>query len=210
MSKPISPDTIRAIADVILFFKTAFSVVMALAITEAFKQSIADKTRDGSIHWDTVPSLVAFLALSFPFFQGMSRYFFAAYGNIEAARQPYAVHLMIDSVNFMVEAAIFFVMSRCLAAAQWHRFYGCVLVMALVDLAWTFIGGDPHDQDFRIWVSLDIGLALAVIILLLVFRRTQHPLHASLAGMAAIVVRSTIDYVLLWNSYFPPLDAPGS
>ncbi len=198
-------ETPRANADVVVFFNTSFSVVMALAITEAFKQSIADRNRDGTIHWDTVPALIAFLALAFPFFQGMSRYLFATYGDIEGAPQPYSVHLMIDGVNFLAEAAVFFVMSRCLAAAQWRRFYHCILVMAAIDLAWTLVVGDPRDPHFKVWVYLDVGLALAVTVLLLAYPRNGRALPASLLGMAVVLIRSVIDYSVLWDAYFPPL-----
>src|SRR5438046_924046 len=123
------------IRNVILFFQGAFTFILALALTESFKQFVADKAEreeDRHIHWERLWSLISFLFLIMPFFQGMSRYYYSEY---LAAEIPdhYDFLLMFDGICFLTEAAIFFVMSRTLAPVLWRRFYSSVLLLFMVD-----------------------------------------------------------------------------
>jgi len=72
-------DPSKPIPEVVLFFKSTFAIVLALALAEAFKQSVSDKVEEADhevIFWRKVPALCSFLLLIIPFYQGMSRYFF--------------------------------------------------------------------------------------------------------------------------------------
>ncbi len=122
-------------------FQRAFTIVLALALAEAFKQFIADKAdkpEDRVIHWDRLPALLSFLFLAFPFFHGMSRYFFVTYIHTTTPPPHYAVYLMIDGIAFLFESAMFFVMSRTLSAGQWRRYYLSVLLLLAIDVAVGF------------------------------------------------------------------------
>jgi hypothetical protein len=100
---------INAVPDVITFFRNTFTIILALALTESFKQFVSDrgdKTDKTLVHWDRLPSLLSFLFLVIPFFHGMSRYFFDRYvaGSLPV---PYATPLLLDSSVFVAESALF-------------------------------------------------------------------------------------------------------
>lgn len=117
-------------------------MVLALALTEAFKQFVADKAEkpeDPIVHWERLPALVGFLLLIFPFFHGMSRHIFLSYMNVEVAPPFYSMFLMIDGIVFMLESAIFFAMSRALSPGQWRHYYWSVMLLMLVDTLWAIL-----------------------------------------------------------------------
>ncbi len=128
-----------------------FSIVLALALGEAFKQAVAEHrpgaTSGGDIQWDRLPALLTFLVLILPFYQGMNRYLLLTYGAVPASQHQYsAIALIIDGAAFMVELAVFFAMSRNLANSRWRYFYWIVLFLLVVDTLWGFSALlHPHD-----------------------------------------------------------------
>lgn len=150
------------ITDAILFFPRVFSVVLALALTESFKQFIADRAAergDRVVHWDRLPALIAFLVLVFPFYQGMSRYFFTTYGNLDVLPKPYSASLMFDGIAFTCESALFFVMSRALSPSQWWRYNITVLVLLLIDSIWGVLANLIHGTPIESWIILNFVFA---------------------------------------------------
>src|SRR5690349_3178439 len=132
---------------VVIFFRSAFTVVLALALGEAFKQFVTDRIAGEGryqepkpdfpiILWTRLPALLSFLFLIWPFFQGMNRYFNKTYQS-GSMPQPYSLYLSIDGILFTVEAALFFVMSRALPVAKWRLFYLCTLGLLVVDSIWA-------------------------------------------------------------------------
>ena len=130
----------------VLFFRNTFTVVLALALGEAFKQFVTDRfAGDGHyqeakqdypiILWTRLPTLLSFLFLIWPFFRGMNRYFYVTYQN-GSMPQPYSLYLSFDGILFTGEAALFFVMSRALPLAKWKLFYLCTLGLLIVDSIW--------------------------------------------------------------------------
>src|SRR5579872_480039 len=111
-------DPSKPIPEIVLFFKCTFVIVLALALAEAFRQSVSDKVQEPEhqvIFWPKLPALCSFLLLIIPFYQGMSRYFFVTYADLSKLPEPYSIYLMIDTTFFLAESALFFVMSRTLA-----------------------------------------------------------------------------------------------
>src|ERR1700719_5182197 len=95
------------------FLQAAYTILLALAFGEAFKQFVPDG--DQEIRWDRLPLLLAFLFMIFPFYHGMSRYFYSTYLHDPTARlSPVAGILMFDGVCFLLMSACFFVLSRSL------------------------------------------------------------------------------------------------
>ncbi len=151
-----------------------YTIVLALAIGEAFKQFIPDAHRpieERKLHWDQLLALVSFLLLVLPFFQGMSGHFFIEYHE-GPMRDTYAKWLLLDCIAFTVEGALFFVLSRTVSARQWERFYFTVVLLLVVDGAWAFIELMFHDSAalaIRTWFWLDLvflvlfGLALLAL-----------------------------------------------
>ena len=132
-------DRSKDIADVISFYQRGFTVVLALALGEGFKQFVRDRVEEPHeefINWSRLPALVGFLLLILPFFQGMNRYFYITY--------VVPLSHALRSISFgrwrylIIEAAIFFIMSRALSLGLWRRFYEWSIILAFVDLFGTF------------------------------------------------------------------------
>ncbi len=117
-------DRSKDIADVISFYQRGFTVVLALALGEGFKQFVRDRVEEPHeefINWSRLPALVGFLLLILPFFQGMNRYFYITY---VASRfpTPYAQYLWSMALSYH-RGGNLFIMSRALSLGLWRRFY---------------------------------------------------------------------------------------
>jgi hypothetical protein len=189
--------------DAIAFFPRTFTIVLALALGEAFKQFVSDK-EEMAIQWDRLPALLTFLFMAFPFFHGMNRYFFQTYQHPFPAKVPYAGSLLFDSIMFMTEAALFFVMSRSLAGVQWRRFFVGLLTLLVVDTIWGSIELS-HLPDIDHWIILNITLMIFIGIPMAYFWKKNLVAWPSIWAAVATFVTSSISYYLSWNFYFPPL-----
>lgn len=193
----------RDITDAVTFFQRAFTIVLALALGEAFKQFVADK-EEKTIHWDRLPALLTFLLMVFPFFHGMNRYFFLTYLNPLPVSKGYAGYLLFDSLVFMCESALFFIMSRSLAVKQWRRYFLAQLALLAVDTVWGFIELSKM-PGIGYWIELNAFLAVALGLVLRYFWTKEDSSRPSIWAALATLTTTTISYYLLWNVYFPPL-----
>jgi hypothetical protein len=189
-----------------------FSIILTLALGEAFRQTIAE---DGNIRKDRIFALLTFLSFILPFYQGMNRYLLQTYGGTPTP-QFAPVFLIIDGVSFMAESAIFFAMSRNLANDRWAYFYSIVIVLLIVDSCWG-ISALQHASEgaktaIRSWITLNFitsGILLFALVGLVLSGKYQDILgsryaNAVVAGVATIgmVIRTTFDYVISWDFYF--------
>ncbi|MCK1392812.1 hypothetical protein [Bradyrhizobium sp. 1] len=189
--------------DAVSFFQRAFTVVLALALSEAFKQAIADKATkpdEQIVYWERLPTLLGFLLLIFPFFHGMSRHIFRAYLDVKSVPAFYSSFLMIDGVVFMLESAIFFVMSRALSPGQWKSFYWCVLALMVIDTLWAisaYFRGAPVVP----WIELNLVLA-SICLLVLFFFRVSKSIVPPIIIAVTILGTTTVSYIQMWEFYF--------
>jgi hypothetical protein len=200
------------------FFRTAFALVFALALTEALKQFVAEHPKQSGnagatqpdqthalIHWDRFPALLSFVFLLVPFFQGTVRYFYLTY---ESKTQPFATYdqyLVIDGLAFLIEAALFFAMSRAITTTRWRALYSCIFCLLIVDSGWSWIEYRHGALPSPDWIKLNIGLAV-VLVALLFFIRVYDGRRMWLAvglGTVAIIIRTFLDYRWSWEFYFP-------
>lgn len=190
--------------DSVEFFQRAFTIVLALALGEAFKQFVADKAiepEDQVLHWDRLPSLLSFLFLIFPFFHGMSRHFYTAYLSSPTIGEFYSFLLMIDGVVFLVESAIFFTMSRALSAGQWRRYFWSILILMCVDTLWAMVAlwrGAPVLS----WIALNFVLAGALFPVLQLFKGPPKSLYPPIHCAAVTFTTTVLSYFFMWNFYF--------
>jgi hypothetical protein len=187
------------IHNVVSFFQAAFTFILALALTESFKQFVADraeKEEDRHIHWDRLWSLISFLFLIIPFFQGMSRYYYVEYVDNKITAH-YAIWLIFDGVAFLIEAALFFVMSRTLSPVLWQRFYLSVLALFVVDSVWALFSYETHHVPILPWLALNVTS-------IIVFTTLIYKFRAPRTACIAVVIRTILDYYVMWYFYFPP------
>jgi hypothetical protein len=192
----------------IQFFQTAFTILLGLALGEGFKQFVPDGDKD--IIWDRSPSLLAFLFMIFPFFHGMSQYFYKVYlVHPDARLGSVAGRIMFDALIFMTESALFFVLSRSLSTSHWVRFYFSLLALLVVDSVWVGVSicfGAP----LLPWLILN-GILAAVLIVVLIkcFPRTPYSDTNRAPGApswicAGMTFATTVaSYVWMKDFYFP-------
>ena len=187
----------RSILDLVTTFPWA--IVLVLALGEAFKTVVEEGK---FIHWDRLYSLCSLLLLIFPFYQGMNRYLLVTYGDAATLPIPHAPFLV--SAAFMVESALFFVLSRTLRPEEWQHFYWAVVVLLVIDSIWWILRAPPH-ATIQGWTILNLVTSIFILALLLLGRRLPYQPHLPAAiGTAAMLVRTIFDYLISWNFYFPP------
>ena len=192
----------------IQFLQAGVTILLGLALGEAFKQLVPDG--DQNIRSDRVHSLLAFLFMIFPFFHGMSRYFYTAYLTIPNAHLgPVAGHVMFDGTAFMTMAVMFFVMCRSLSPSHWIRFYTFLLALLSVDTVWIIVSmifGTP----LLPWLILNVVLMVALFAILRTFWPDQPyddnnkpPLAPG--WLCALLTGNTtlLSYMWMSNFYFP-------
>jgi hypothetical protein len=153
-------------------------------VAEAFNQAIKEnKPREempattlvrwfDCFHHSRVVSLVVFLLMIVPFFQGNQKYLYLQY--IEPLHSPHppksisASWLNFDCMVFSIEAGLFFLMARSLSAQRWQQFYAAIIVLLSLDLVWAAIEKLRHSAVPSEWLWFDglVALVLAAIILI--------------------------------------------
>ena len=183
-----------------------FTIVLALSLAESFKQFVDDKAispEDRHIHWGRGFALVAFLMLVVPFYHGMGQWFNDVY-KTNAPPKPYSAYLALDSIAFLIESILFFVMSRALPIEQWRRFYISAALILTVDIVWGLTVWICHREAIIPWVCVNGGV---VLVLGLILCRIRD--HGSRVGpklcLLVLIFRSILDYWFSWDFYFPPL-----
>jgi hypothetical protein len=192
-----SKDVVHAVG----FLQTAYTILLALALGEAFKQFIVDGT-EKAVQWNRLPALLSFLFLIFPFFHGMSRYFFVTYLRPSTVPQSYAGFLMFDGIIFMCLSAFFFAMSRSLASSQWQRYYCFLLSLLLVDSIWIFVVL-WRGIAVKPWLILNFILATVLITVLALYKSRSDSLRPPIVCAFAILLTTTISYLAMRDFYFP-------
>jgi hypothetical protein len=188
--------TVDSMTQIVENIQSIYSIVLALAIAEAFVQTVRETKPAEEKHATTIASwfecvhpsrlisLIVFLLLAAPFFQGNQKYLYLQY--IEPLHLPnppksISAHwLNFDCLIFSMEAGLFFVMSRSLSARRWQQFYGTIIVLLLLDLVWASLEKwhGSHVPAEWIWFDLIASLVLAAIIaadwFFVSYRRGEH------------------------------------
>jgi len=206
---------------VVKFFSGLFTIVLALALGEAFKQFVSDraeKPQHPTIDWNRLPTLIIFLVTIIPFFEGMNRLFELKYTHAATLRAVYPVSLILDTAAFMIESILFFVLSRALSPTQIGRVIVTLFWLFAVDWIRDFaeVIHAPHTLGLWFWQNLPALAVLAVAIWRYQASKTRFYraddkewFNDSFATrwlwvLAALaVIRTLVDYYTAWNFYFP-------
>lgn len=183
-----------------------FSIVLALALGEAFKQYVSER-HDGAIQWDRTFALLTFLLLILPFYQGMNKYLLQTYGGTAPSSAGFSpVFLIFDGVAFLIESALFFAMSRNLANSRGAYFYWIVLALLAVDSLWGVSAIQHASEGAKVtimsWIKLNVGFVLFLLFLILGLKRWLPVLAVVAIGTIAMLVRTIMDYWISWDFYF--------
>ena len=202
--------------------QSIYTIVLALAIAEAFNQAIKESKPESEKHATTVAnwfdflhleraaSLVVFLLLAAPFFQGNQKYLYLQY--VEPLHQPMppksisAGWLNFDCLIFSLEAGLFFVMARSLSARRWQQFYGTIALLMFIDFVWAVMEKSRGAAVPREWVWFDIiavvVLATFIVVdwLFIPYKRGEKLNVYCFAGVSAVAI------IGLAYGYFYQLD----
>jgi hypothetical protein len=143
--------------------------------------------------------LAAFLFLMVPFAHGMIRYF-NIYVPCERP-QPYHWFLLLDTAGFIIEAALFFVLSRSMNEEQWQRFYFTVLMLLVVDVVWGSLASAFHPPRLWPWVFVNLATIPVLAFARCHWRGTPH--RGPLICMGILFLRMIADYGFSFDFYFP-------
>lgn len=178
--------SVDAMTQMVGNIRSIYTIVLALAIAEAFNQSVKETKPEAEkhattlanwfdcIHPSRVVSLIVFLLLAVPFFQGNQKYLYLQY--IEPLHLPNppksisALWLNFDCLVFSLEAGLFFVMSRSLSARRWQQFYATIVVLMLIDFFWAMSEKWHGSAVPREWIWFDI-IAVAILIVIIALDR---------------------------------------
>ena len=175
--------SVDSMTEIVVNIQYIYTIVFALAIAEAFNQTVRESHPDHEKHATTLASwfecihptrfisLIVFLMLAVPFLQGNQKYLYLQY--VEPLHRPTppksipAAWLNFDCIVFLLEAGLFFVMSRSLSARRWQQFYATIVVLMAVDFAWALVEKlrGTHVPDEWLWFDIAaIAILTAIIV----------------------------------------------
>jgi hypothetical protein len=176
--------TVESMSEIVENVQSIYTIILALAVAEAFNQAIREtKPKEerpattliswfDCLHHSRVVSLLVFLLMIVPFFQGNQKYLYLQY--IEPLHGPKppksisALWINFDCIVFSIEAGLFFLMARSLSAHRWQQFYAAIIVLLSLDLVWAALEKYRGAAVPSEWLWFDglVALLLAAIIAL--------------------------------------------
>ena len=186
-----------------------YTFVVSLAVAEALRGVLSSLP--------LVPDAASWLRLSvvlvtvIPFYHGANRYLDAAYVTGERSSVRYS--LLVDFLFLFLEGILFFVLSLVIRHDAW--FYIVYAILLGVDIVWvltTNFTGRPdlqskHTPGIGKWALINL---VCIIVVLLLHWTTMvpdtfwtYPFAKPAFFCGAAVLRSFIDYYLMWNFYYP-------
>jgi hypothetical protein len=178
--------TVESMTQIVENIQSIYTIILALAIAEAFNQAVRESKPEEEKHATTIVrwfecihpsrfvSLIVFLLLAAPFFQGNQKYLYLQY--IEPLHQPHppksisASWLNFDCLVFTVEAGLFFVMARSLWALIekrrgsavprewiWFDLSAVIVLVAIIVLDWFFIRYEK-DKELNVYCYTAISI----------------------------------------------------
>jgi hypothetical protein len=176
--------TVGSMTQLVGNVQAIYTIVLGLAIAEAFNQTIKDSKPETEkhaatfinwldcLHQTRFVSLIVFLLLAVPFFQGNQKYLYLQY--IEPLHLPHppksisAMWLNFDCLVFSLEAGLFFVMSRSLSARRWQQFYATIALLLLLDFVWALMERFHGASVPTEWLWFDIVAAIILVAIIVV------------------------------------------
>jgi hypothetical protein len=184
-----------------------YAVVMALALTEAFKNIVTTTNialPNGSILEKALRTeswpFIAFLVTIVPFFHGANRHLDEVYIFGKSVVKDFA--LLIDFLFFFLHGAVFYWLALVIQHPRhFFRVYCFLLVLDILWAVGVFFYADTGWRKVRKWTVINLAtVGIALIILNTPLLTADSQLHA--LGTVA-VLRSVFDYVLQWSTYYP-------
>lgn len=182
-----------------------YTVVISLAITEGLRRLFGNFASSEILpgHEETI-ALLALLFTIVPFYHGANRYLDERY--IEASGDGPSWSLMLDFVVLFSQGLIFFVLS--LLIYDRDTFFTLLSGLFVIDIIWVGITTASNESNekpsFIKWAI--INTIAAALIYLIVWSNLFSNREAGTYFLLFIAIsRSVLDYITVWNFYYPPL-----
>ena len=196
----------EAIKSAILALQQIYTVILGLALGEAFKQVVSENkdVLQRKVDWSKLPNLVSLMALIIPFLHGLNRYFFEVYiahNDVYIAHNHgYGIYLLVDCIAFTIEGGLFFLLARSLSRAESTRFYFTVAILLCIDIVWGSFIWHFHTPSVKPWVIVNLIFGSLMIIILVLLRERAY---CQAMCVVLVISRSVCDYIFSWTFYFP-------
>lgn len=183
-----------------------YAVIVALAINEAIKRTfLKNGSAEVEIHYDHLPQFIALIATAVPFLHGMNRHLDETLAVIrKRSRRSLFVFLIVDFVVFLAEGCILFLLAASVSADL--IFFQPLIVLLIVDVLWAFLAlfnaMITPSVAFR-WIGIN-GLMIIVAFLIIYVSGPECIQFKIYVLAVCAVIRTILDYLLVWDFYFPP------
>jgi hypothetical protein len=193
-----------------------YTVVISLAITVSLKNLFEDvfgcATSPGKGILDFpgycghLLRFISFIATVVPFFHGANRYLDETYVTHESEARKFA--LLIDFVALFLEGLGIFVLA--MYAQIDNNFYAVLTGVLLFDIVWvlsTYITAVGDKPKIKWWAVVNIVTVFTIFIFLWSSLWPNESVKSWML-MFICVVRTVLDYILVWPLYYPEIPAP--
>jgi hypothetical protein len=181
-----------------------YAVVVGLAINEGIKRFFLANNNQFEFPTANWPQFIAFMITIIPFLHGMNRHLDRTLAEArKTGKRSLLIILLIDFMFFIGESCFF--VSLAATVTKSDEFFRLLLYLLVADVGWvcfTF----PVSKSFS-WRWLSINIITSCCIGFLLFGQHRIPpgwKPSILCGVAFL--RSILDYLFVWDFYFPPDD----
>jgi len=193
-----------------------YTVVISLAITVSLKNLFEDVFGCGTTpgrgildfpgYCEHLLRFISFIFTVVPFFHGANRYLDETYVTHESEACKYA--LLIDFVALFIEGLGIFVLA--MYARIDNNFYAVLTGVLLFDIIWvlsTYITAEGDKPKIKWWALVNIVTVFTVFIFLWSSLWASETVKSWML-MFTCVVRTALDYILVWPLYYPEIPEP--
>lgn len=193
-----------------------YTVVISLAITVSLKNLFEDvfgyETTPGKGilnfpgYCEHLLRFISFIFTVVPFFHGANMYLDETYVTVKSKARRYA--LLIDFVAFFLEGLGIFVLA--MYARIDNNFYAIMSGVLLFDIVWvlsTYITAEGDKPKIKWWAVVNI-ITVFTIFIFLWSSLWPNDVLKSWMLMFICVVRTALDYILVWPLYYPEIPVP--
>lgn len=164
---------------------------------------------------------MCFLITVIPFFHGANRYLESTHMQQEIITKKLAI--IVDFIVLFSESLIIFFLATFILSG--YIFYFMLSILLLLDILWVNTTQSfklpKHKENrlknkFRLWSYINIGAFIIFIYLMFGYLYNNFSLYGhsfivvnhDYIFAIICVIRTTLDYILVWNLYFPEDQIP--
>jgi hypothetical protein len=185
-----------------------YAVVVGLAINEGIKRFFLANNNQFELPITNWPQFIAFMVTIIPFLHGMNRHLDRTLVEAKKPGKRWKLTFLLIDFGFFIGESCFFV-SLAATVTKHEEFFYLLLWLLLADAIWAFVTLPITHAFSGRWMLINAITCAGIAYVLFwdnQIRQSWKPLL--LCGIA--ILRTILDYRLVWSFYFPPDDSPTS